>query len=120
MQTQKTHLQYVNSDRGFKFLPPVTDNYGARVKVYESSSAEHPHIWLKAESPENPNFPGENINEAYLHLTVEKATELAEQLLYLVENHYQEPENFDSWEDDEDEQDDWCDDDGYCKDGCCS
>jgi hypothetical protein len=70
------HLVATSTDRGFKHLPPIAGSYGGQVRVYESSAATHPYIWL-------------NVDEATLHLTVEDATKLAEQLAYLVKNHYQ-------------------------------
>jgi hypothetical protein len=71
------HLRVTTSDRGFTSLPPILDEYGGTATVYESSAASAPHIWL--------NVKG----SGRLHLTVESAQQLAEQLMYLVQNHYQ-------------------------------
>lgn len=83
------HLKYETSERGFLSLPAIPSSYGGQVRVYESSAAEHPHIWLNAEAPKDLNRPeGEQV-EAPMHLTVENAKALAEQLLFLVDEHYQ-------------------------------
>jgi hypothetical protein len=49
-----------------------------------------PHIWLNVTYPVDFNRPNGPTAEATLHLTAENARKLAEQLLYLVDNHYQE------------------------------
>lgn len=39
-------------DRGFHgYGEPFTDSYGAEIEVYESSSAEAPHVWLNIVGP---------------------------------------------------------------------
>jgi hypothetical protein len=73
---QGDHLASTTSDRGFDRYPAIPGAYGGEVQVYESSAASGPHVWLKA-------------SESPLHLTAENATKLAEQLLALVANHYQ-------------------------------
>lgn len=49
---------------------------GDEVSVYESSSAEGPHLWL-------------NVTDSPVHLTAENAWRLSDQLRELVRNHYQ-------------------------------
>lgn len=44
MKTEETEIEY--TQRGFARTGPVEDSYGGQVKVYESSSAREPHIWL--------------------------------------------------------------------------
>lgn len=77
------HLVAVRSDRGFTRLPPIATADGAMVRVYESSMVNGPHVWLH-------HVHGSDAVPA--HLTVQAARELAEQLLFLVENHYQTTE----------------------------
>jgi hypothetical protein len=83
------HLAVETSDRGFDRLPAIPSAYGGNVRVYESSAAMHPHIWLTATAPENLNRPDGPTLEAPMHLTAEDAWKLADQLRYLVRNHYQ-------------------------------
>ena len=89
MSETKEHLTIKTSDRGFDSLPSIPSEYGGEVRVYESSSAESPKIWLMAEAPVNLNEPNGTKLEAPIHLTVENAYRLAEQLMFLVKNHYQ-------------------------------
>jgi len=73
------------SDRGFAHLPSITCSYGSKVKVYESSAAESPHIWVAIESgPQLQDLPG----EAHAHLSLEDAKMLCDQITWMIENHY--------------------------------
>jgi hypothetical protein len=75
------HLQPKITDRGFKHMPEIPGTYDATsVRVYESSAAAGPHIWLAAQ--------GRNATDG-IHLTLESAAHLWEQLEYLINNHYQ-------------------------------
>lgn len=85
----KKHLIVKTSDRGFDCLPEIPSEYGGQVRVYESSTATQPCIWLMAEAPVNLNEPTGAMLEAPIHLTVKNAKKLAQQLMFLVENHYQ-------------------------------
>lgn len=76
----KSHLNVSTSDRGFDHLPPIEGAYGGQVRVYESSSAEGPHIWLNAK---------DSTDDATLHLTAADAVKLAEQIMFLIKHHYQ-------------------------------
>jgi len=105
------HLQYETSERGFMSLPAIPSSYGGTVNVYESSNAEHPHIWLNAVAPKNLNNPSGDTLTAPIHLTVENAKALAEQLLFLVDEHYQ-------GSDDDEYDDDDVDWDSFCCDDC--
>lgn len=81
------HLQPQRSDRGFSRLPEIPGAYGGTVRVYESSKASGPHIWLQVDLPAEA---GRSEREkATIHLSAEDATKLAEQIQYLVANHYQ-------------------------------
>lgn len=70
------HLAVRTTSRGFAHYLAIPGAYGGEVEVYESSAASGPHVWLK-------------VTESPLHLTAANATKLAEQLLALVANHYQ-------------------------------
>lgn len=83
------HLQISTSDRGFDRLPAIPSEYGGEVRVYESSAAMGPHIWLAAEAPVDLNHPEGLTHEVPVHLTVENALKLAEQIQLLCRNHYQ-------------------------------
>lgn len=85
----EAHIQVVRSDRGFARLPGIPGEYGGSVLVYESSAAMHPCIWLAATVPSNLNDPEGPTVKAFIHLTVENATKLAEQIQHLVAHHYQ-------------------------------
>ncbi len=79
----------MSDDRGFSALPAIPSTYGGEVRVYESSAAMHPHVWFAVSWPTDLNRPhGERVS-GHLHLTVESAQHLAEQLLHVVEHHYQ-------------------------------
>jgi hypothetical protein len=80
------HLTVSTTERGFDHLPPIQSSYGGDVRVYESSAAGGPHIWLRAT---DLNLPDGLTVEATLHLTAENAQHLAEQIMFLVKNHYQ-------------------------------
>lgn len=85
------HLTPIKSDRGFTRLPAIpSDHPGGEVRVYESSAAEQPCIWLNATAGYAFNRPDGSSVVAPIHLTVDNARKLAEQLLYLAEHHYQE------------------------------
>lgn len=102
------HLQYETSERGFMSLPAIPSSYGGQVRVYESSTAERQYVWLNAVAPKNLNNPTGDTVTAPIHLTVENAKALGEQLLFLVDEHYQGS--------DDDEYDE--DDCSACGDGC--
>jgi hypothetical protein len=67
------HLEVTTTDRSFDHMPPIPSEYGGEVRVYESSVASGPHIWLNAVAPSNLNDPGGFVSEAAIHLTVENA-----------------------------------------------
>lgn len=88
--SETDHLQASPSGRGVdSFLSIPSTYYGAEIRVQESSSAEGPHVWIFVKSPENLNKPDGPRVEVSLHLTVEAAWCLAEQLATLVRDHYQ-------------------------------
>lgn len=77
------------SDRGFTHFGDVPSSYGGYIGAYESSAAEHPHIWVMCVCPVSLNEPEGPTKEAVVHLTIENAAELRDQLDHLIENHYQ-------------------------------
>lgn len=77
------------TDRGFAQMPAVPSEYGGNVRVYESSAAMGPHIWLTAIAPANLNEPGGPTVKAPIHLTLANAVVLRDQLTHLIDNHYQ-------------------------------
>ena len=86
------HLQPNVTSRGFKHMPPVRSTYeGCRVMVYESSSAARAALWVRAQVPANLNVPGGEMVDATVHLDIDDAWKLAEQIVFLVQNHYHGP-----------------------------
>lgn len=77
------------SDRGFIQGTEIESGYGGFIKVYESSAASHPHIWVNVVCPLNLNEPQGQMIEAVAHLTIENAENLRDQLQYLIDNHYE-------------------------------
>lgn len=84
------HLMPQYSDRGFARLPAIDGGPGETVRVYESSAALSPHLWLQLDVPTNRNDPFGEHHAVPIHLTVEAARQLAEQIQHLAANHYQE------------------------------
>lgn len=75
----------VGGDRGFLHMPPIPSTYGGYVRVYESSNASGPHLWVTVHEKMVGGVPV----GAFAHLTVEGAVLLAQQIIYLAEHHYQ-------------------------------
>lgn len=84
-------MKHELSSRGFKHMAFVTDSYGGRVKLYESSAADEPHIWIRVEQSHllTPPDPDDALVDAAAHLTFDAARELRDQLDWLIDNHYQ-------------------------------
>lgn len=85
--------EFETTDRGFKRLKPVPGlNYG-HVRVYESSNAMHPCIWMATKEPDDlnqvPARPEDPHHEAHIQLTIENAATLRDQLDWIIRNHYQ-------------------------------
>ncbi|HLS44601.1 MAG TPA: hypothetical protein VK045_04135 [Ornithinicoccus sp.] len=77
------HLTPTITDRGFRHLPVLVTGSGDRVRVYESSAADGPHLWLHATERGDAGIA------ACVHLDAEAAWELHEQLAHLLGHHYQ-------------------------------
>jgi hypothetical protein len=82
-----------------KHYDPIFGAYGGEIRVYESSAASHPHIWVAIEEPVDLNafaawsgprdeYPG-MMKEAHSHLRLEDAVRLRDQLTHLIDHHYQ-------------------------------
>lgn len=89
LNTTVSHLKIAASDRGFVSLPPVPGAYGGSARAYESSGAEAPRLWLAVNVPISLRNPERGYQESIIHLEAEDAWHLAEQLMTLVQNHYQ-------------------------------
>lgn len=83
-------IQFETTDRGFKHLRPITGTMGGRTRVYESSNALRPCIWIATNElddlcgpPDGPTHVARN------ELTLESAEQLRDQLDWLITNHYQ-------------------------------
>lgn len=61
------------SPRGFALYGSTETTYGDTVRVYESSSAEGPHVWLAVD-------PREEGKSAHAHLSLEQAEAIRDQL----------------------------------------
>lgn len=71
------------TSRGFTHMEPIEGHHGSQVRVYESSLATEPSIWLAAR--EGPS----NLHEVAVSLTLDGVKELEQQLRWLRKNHYQ-------------------------------
>ncbi|MBS1722550.1 MAG: hypothetical protein JSS66_06025 [Armatimonadetes bacterium] len=83
----------VPSDRGFNRFPAIPGSYGdgdsyGGVQVYESSAASGPHLWLKVTEPGIAREDQKDTT-ATLHLSLENALTLRDQIEWLIANHYQ-------------------------------
>lgn len=86
------HTEHSTSDRGFIHFDAVPDTYGGQIRVYESSAAFEPHVWIDIKSQaklQEVHPPPDGITAGTVHLTLEGATKVRDQLTWLIENHYQ-------------------------------
>lgn len=77
------------SERGFKRHDPIPSEYGGSVRVFESSAAMGPHIWVSVESNQTLGDERTPIIKSVAHITLENAELLRDQLTNLIDNHYQ-------------------------------
>lgn len=82
------HMRPELSNRGFKHMPALDVAYGGRLSAYESSAAEEPHLWLNAVAVNHPGMPGSDKTTATIHLSLDDAVRLIQQLDWLIANHY--------------------------------
>ena len=69
------------SERGFAGFGPIDGTYPATsVSAYESSAAFNPSLWLNIAVMDS---------ELAVHLTLEDAATLRDQITWLIDNHYQ-------------------------------
>lgn len=69
--------QYTN--RGFRIYAELTDKYGSKIRVQESSLATDTCVWIFANN--------DKLDEPAPHLTVEQARQIADALyLFVAEN----------------------------------
>lgn len=85
-----TDVEFKLTNRGFKHYVGIPSTYGGEIKVAESSAASGPHVWVWADYPVNLNDPNGERLTASMHLTLEDAERLRDQLTHVIENHYQE------------------------------
>lgn len=72
------------TDRGFRHWEPIPTSYGHEIRVYESSAASAPHIWLAVDGEKAiTDFPGT------AHLTLDQAKAVRDALDEAITNHYQ-------------------------------
>lgn len=87
MSTDPTHLRPTVSDRGFRHMPPVVGTYDSTVKLYESSAADGPHVWLMITSTDRRYDDCNSSLTAHLELT--ELVKLGEQIEWMKTHHYQ-------------------------------
>lgn len=87
MSTQ--HTEPTITERGFKRMPDIPSTMGGHIRVYESSAASGPHIWVRTEQPNDLNNRNSDPVEAVVHLPLEAAAQLRDQLSALIDKHYQ-------------------------------
>ena len=83
------HTEPTVTDRGFKRMPEIPSALGGHIRVYESSAAMGPHIWVRTEQPSDLNDRNSEPLQAVAHLPLEAAEQLRDQLTALIDNHYQ-------------------------------
>lgn len=73
------------SDRGFIHLEEIATDYGAIVRIYESSSAEAPKLWMAAEQPP-PRYSGAlEAASVHVHMTIEQAERIRDNLTHMIQ-----------------------------------
>lgn len=87
MSDKPVHLEPVKTDRGFAHLPPIIDEYGTSVHVYESSAASGAYVWLMLTGGDRQD---DDCNPSVTaHLTLSELVKLGEQIEWMKQNHYQ-------------------------------
>lgn len=85
----RAKVKHELSNRGFKHYEPIETDYGHVVRVYESSSAMEPHIWLAAVLRTADCRGGLEPESAHVHMTIEQAERVRDALDACIANHYQ-------------------------------
>lgn len=83
-------MSFKTTDRGFKHYEPIKTDYGHEIRVYESSAATRPCIWLSVELTEEESH-GSGIApcEARAHMTIEQAEMVRNAIDAAIKDHYQ-------------------------------
>lgn len=87
-----SEVGYVVSDRGFRHYEPIRTDYGHEVRVYESSAAMEPCLWLALELTDEAAadaHSGIAPEAATAHLTIGQATAVRDALSAAIDGHYQ-------------------------------
>lgn len=80
-------IEPVYTDRGFAHLDSVICRDGDLIKVYESSLATEPAVWLQV--IENGTPTGEEDVRVVAHCSLDDIRRLMERLQWMLDNHYQ-------------------------------
>lgn len=75
---------FTTTDRGFKHYDPIDTSYGHKLRVYESSRATEPCLWLGIDADAILNEDPQAI-----HLTFAEAKALRRTLKRAMKEHYQ-------------------------------
>lgn len=78
------------TDRGFKRLMPIGGTMGGRIRVYESSNAMRPCVWVATDELDDLSGPVDGpVHTSRIELAIEDIVVLRDQLDWMVRNHYQ-------------------------------
>jgi hypothetical protein len=69
-------VRWTKTDRGFKHYGAIPVTRGNVVRVFESSAADGPHLWVTLDDPHG-------------HLTLDQAVQLRDTLTAAITGHYQ-------------------------------
>lgn len=91
MSDVPTHLQPIITDRGFRHMPPIIDEHGTSVRVYESSAADDAYAWLMITGGGDGGGKQHDDHNTSVtaHLTLPELLRLGEQIEWIREHHYQ-------------------------------
>jgi len=84
--------EFTTTDRGFRWYDDIHTDYGHVVRVYESSAAREPCLWLLVKLTEEGRATAQTNIEpeaAMAHLTIEQAERVRDTLDAAIKNHYQ-------------------------------
>jgi len=80
---------FETSDRGFKYFMPTMTDYGHNIRIYESSAAMEPCLWMAAERAQEDCRGGLKPEAVHIHMTLEQAREIHGKLGNAIASHYQ-------------------------------
>jgi hypothetical protein len=81
-------MNYKTSERGFKHYEPISTGYGHVIRVYESSTAFDPSLWVAIDGSDAMT---DQKAEVCAHLTIEQAERLRDTIDTAIAQHYQQP-----------------------------